>query len=263
MAPDSGYLDNLYCKYTILLLRISNANVLSNVPVSHYAEGSFMPIIVQGYIFDLVPKKSPFYIRPVLNATFGQLTKRLVQPQLEKHLSMVSPSLHQRARSLKFENEFCTSDWSTSRKVQVNVVRRRVRTNRKHGDYTSRRDGKIDLPQAADYQMAFPLEALVAVVPESAGPKIKEYVKAVHERWALYYLGLWLSVWSSWMTDDREAYKTVRFKLIWSKISQITDENPQALTKGGEYAYAKLWKAFVKYWTDSSLIIVLLYRVQG
>jgi hypothetical protein len=30
--------------------------------------------------------------------------------------------------------------------------------------------------------MAFPLEALVAVVPESAGPKIKEYVKAVHER---------------------------------------------------------------------------------
>lgn len=66
-----------------------------------------MPIIVQGYIFDLVPKKSPFYIRPILNAIFGQMTKRMVQPQIKKHLSMVSPSLRPRARSLyKIENDF-------------------------------------------------------------------------------------------------------------------------------------------------------------
>lgn len=62
------------------------------------------------------------------------------------------------------------------------MVRRRVRTNRKHRDYRFQRHGKIDLPQAADYQMAFPLEALVAVSPDSVGPKIKEYVKAVHDR---------------------------------------------------------------------------------
>ena len=53
-----------------------------------------MPIILQGYIFDLVPKKSPFYIRPILSATFGQLSKRMVQPQMKKHLSMVSRSLY-------------------------------------------------------------------------------------------------------------------------------------------------------------------------
>jgi len=33
--------------------------------------------------------------------------------------------------------------------------------------------------------MAFPLEALVSVSPDLAGPKIKEYVKAVHDRWVL------------------------------------------------------------------------------
>jgi len=55
-------------------------------------------------------------------------------------------------------------------------------------------------PTSADYQMTFPLEALVTVSPDKVGPKIKEYVRTMHER---------------------EAYKA-------------------ALTKGGEYAYAKL-----------------------
>jgi len=48
--------------------------------------------------------------------------------------------------------------------------------------------------------MMFPLESLVMVSPDQVGPKIKEYVQTIHER---------------------EAFKT-------------------ALTKGGEYVYAKL-----------------------
>ena len=65
-----------------------------------------MPLIIQGYLFDIVPKKSPFYIRPILNTAFGQLTQKLVQPQMKNHLSMVSPFLHPLARSLKIETYF-------------------------------------------------------------------------------------------------------------------------------------------------------------
>jgi len=38
------------------------------------------------------------------------------------------------------------------------------------------------IPKAADYQMVFPLEAVVATSPDLAGPKTAAYVKAVHER---------------------------------------------------------------------------------
>ncbi|KIM42129.1 hypothetical protein M413DRAFT_18567 [Hebeloma cylindrosporum] len=140
VPPYSGYIDNLY--YT------------------HYAEGSLMPTIFQGYLFDVAPKKAPFFIRPVLNLAFGQLTKMLVQRQMQQNLSMIEAHL-----------EKSKSTWFAGGPE----------------------------PTAADYQMAFPLEALVAASSYPVGPKIKEYVKAVHER---------------------EAYKT-------------------ALKKGGEYAYAK------------------------
>lgn len=36
--------------------------------------------------------------------------------------------------------------------------------------------------QAADFQMAFPLEAIVKEAPDLASPKMKEYVKRVQER---------------------------------------------------------------------------------
>ena len=33
--------------------------------------------------------------------------------------------------------------------------------------------------------MAFPLEAIVTMSPDQVGPKIKEYVRIVHERYVL------------------------------------------------------------------------------
>ena len=33
--------------------------------------------------------------------------------------------------------------------------------------------------------MAFPLEAIVTVSPDQVGPKIKEYVQTIHERYAV------------------------------------------------------------------------------
>ncbi|EDR09487.1 uncharacterized protein LACBIDRAFT_319137 [Laccaria bicolor S238N-H82] len=139
--PESGKLDNLY--------------------FSHYAEGSFMPVLVQKLIFDIVPQRSPFYIRPFASMIFGQLNKQLVQPEITKHVALIEAHLA-KSKSIFFAGG--------------------------------------DEPTSADYQMVFPLEALTDGAPDRLGPKIKEYVKTIH---------------------DRPAYK-------------------RALEKGGEYAYAKL-----------------------
>ncbi|GLB39284.1 putative glutathione S-transferase [Lyophyllum shimeji] len=140
-ASGPGYLDNLY--YT------------------HYAEGSLMPILVQKIIFDIVPQKTPFLIRPLANMIFSNLDTQLLQPEFKKHFDMI-------------ESHLAT-----------------VKTGWFAGG---------DEPTAADFQMAFPLEAIVASAPTLATPKIVEYVERVHAR---------------------PAYKT-------------------ALDKGGEYAYAKM-----------------------
>ncbi|PPQ82930.1 hypothetical protein CVT26_005037 [Gymnopilus dilepis] len=139
--PESGYLDNLY--------------------FSHYAEGSLMPILVQKLIFDLVPKNSPFLLRPLVKSIFGKLDNLLVQSELKKHFAMIEAHL-----------EKSKTTWFAG------------------GDH----------PTAADFQMSFPLEAIVSEAPEMAGPQMKKFVQAVH---------------------SREAYK-------------------KALEKGGEYSYAKL-----------------------
>jgi len=141
VPPEFGFVDNLY--------------------FAHYAEGSLMPVLVQKIIFDMVPKRAPFLVRPIVNKVFAQLNKLLVEPEIKKHLTMIEAHL-EKSKSVFFAGG--------------------------------------QEPTSADYQMAFPLEAIVAMSPERVGPKIKKYVQIIHER---------------------EAYKT-------------------ALSKGGEYAYAKL-----------------------
>jgi hypothetical protein len=64
------------------------------VTVSHYAEGSFMPVLVQKLIFDIVPQRSPFYIRPLVSMIFGQLSKQLVEPEIMKHVALVLTLTH-------------------------------------------------------------------------------------------------------------------------------------------------------------------------
>ncbi|KAF8907835.1 thioredoxin-like protein [Gymnopilus junonius] len=141
VPTESGYLDNLY--------------------FSHYAEGSLMPILVQKVIFDIVPKNSPFLIRPLVKSIFEKLDSQLVQNELKKHFSMIEAHL---AKS--------PSGWFAGGQE----------------------------PTAANYQMSFPLEAVVADAPEMAGPQIKKFVQIVH---------------------NREAFK-------------------KALERGGEYSYARL-----------------------
>jgi len=141
VPPESGFIDNLY--------------------FSHYAEGTLMPILIQGMIFDFILKNAPFWIRPIIRKVFDQVKKILVEPEIKKNLTMIEAHL-EKSKSIFFAGG--------------------------------------QEPTSADYQMAFPLEAIVKVSLDQVGPKIKEYVRTIHER---------------------EAYKA-------------------ALAKGGKYVYAKL-----------------------
>ncbi|KAH9477877.1 Glutathione S-transferase 3 [Psilocybe cubensis] len=143
VAQQSGYIHNLY--------------------FSHYAEGSLMPVLILKFIFTIVPKKSPFLIRPFLSFIFRQLDKQLAEPQITQHLKMIEEHL---AKS--------KSTWFAGGEE----------------------------PTAADYQMAFPLEAVASEIPNFVvnSPHIKKYVETVH---------------------SRPAYK-------------------RAIEKGGKYSYAKL-----------------------
>lgn len=58
-------------------------------PVSHYAEGTLMPVIVHKMIFDHISKNTPFLIRPIIKMVFEQVKKLLVEPEITKNLSMV------------------------------------------------------------------------------------------------------------------------------------------------------------------------------
>ncbi|KAL0958346.1 hypothetical protein HGRIS_000491 [Hohenbuehelia grisea] len=141
IVPESGRLDHLY--------------------FTHYAEGSLMPILVQGMVNRMVPQQSPFFVRPFANLIFGQLDKGFVQPELKRHLSFIESHL-----------EKANGGWFAGGSE----------------------------PSAADYMMAFPLEALDATDSKVLGPKCLEYVRKVHAR---------------------PAYK-------------------RALERGGSYAYARL-----------------------
>ena len=90
-ATEAGYLDNLYCK------RITSSPFPRRItffelclPDSHYAEGSLMPLLVQKIIFDIIPRQSPFVIRPLVSMVFAQLQTHLVQPEIRKHINLVN-----------------------------------------------------------------------------------------------------------------------------------------------------------------------------
>ena len=57
--------------------------------VSHYAEGTLMPVLFQRMVFEYVPKNSPFWIRPIIRPVFKQLEELLVKPEIKNNLAMV------------------------------------------------------------------------------------------------------------------------------------------------------------------------------
>ncbi len=48
-----------------------------------------MPVLSQKLIFTLVPKRAPFFLRPMVKMIFGMLLNTLVEPRLKLHHDFV------------------------------------------------------------------------------------------------------------------------------------------------------------------------------
>ncbi|KAF8886581.1 thioredoxin-like protein [Infundibulicybe gibba] len=144
LAESGAIVDYLITKYGDGQPIPSDPGYMHNIYFSHYAEGSLMPILVQKIIFDYIPKHSPFFTRPLLHMVFGQLNKKLVQPELRKHISMIESHL-----------ETVQNGWFAGGTK----------------------------PTAADYQMIFPLEGIASDdSSQTPPPRIMAYVQMVHAR---------------------------------------------------------------------------------
>lgn len=64
----------------------------------HYAEGSAMTPLLLRLIFSQLPRRSPGLLRPIVNGVSRQVNARMVQPQLDSHISY-------------WEAELGRSDW--------------------------------------------------------------------------------------------------------------------------------------------------------
>ena len=90
VPSESGFIDNLYCEIRNIISSGSVTILIdTHTPVTHYAEGTLMPILIQRMVFDYVAKNAPFWIRPILKMVFGQLRKVLIDPEIRKNLAMV------------------------------------------------------------------------------------------------------------------------------------------------------------------------------
>jgi len=123
VPPEAGKIDNLY--------------------FTHYAEGTFMPVIVYKTIFAIIPQRVPGLLRPLIKPVFTNINKKLVEPELKANCELIESHL-----------EKTKTGWLAGG----------------------------DEPTSADFLMVFGLETLVSSGSEYVGPKSKEYVKRVQER---------------------------------------------------------------------------------
>lgn len=73
----------------------------------HYAEGTFMPLMVMTLIFNTIEAKSPFFIRPIAKGISGQVRKTYLGPNTKANLEFMNQHLDQ--------NEwFCGSAFSAA-----------------------------------------------------------------------------------------------------------------------------------------------------
>ncbi|KAG8937040.1 hypothetical protein FRC02_008147 [Tulasnella sp. 418] len=121
-APAEGWIDNLY--------------------FTHYAEGTFMPLLQWKLVMTVVPDRAPLLIRPVARVIGNGVIKSLIDPQLKTNLQLVDNQLQKHP-----------GKWIAGGEE----------------------------PTSADFMMLFAVETLasrVLEVPES----IKAYVALIHNR---------------------------------------------------------------------------------
>ena len=116
---------------------------------NHFAEGSLMPTLVMKLVFSMIPPKMPFFVRPIGNAIVSNVNSAFLDPDLKRKSEFIADELVEKCDS--------GNAWFAG------------------GD----KDGN---PTAADFQMAFPLEAAMSGRISNLPAPIKTYVEKVHAR---------------------------------------------------------------------------------
>ncbi|KAG2005047.1 glutathione S-transferase [Coprinopsis cinerea AmutBmut pab1-1] len=138
------YLVNRYGKEKFGVDESSSAWV-DNLYWSHYSEGSLQPLLTRRFIYQIIPTRAPFFIRPMAKGLFTKVDQNLIAPELEKHGKMIESRLEQVASK---------GGWFAG----------------------------LAHPTSADFILSFTLEVFVQRAPEYTGKLTKEYVKRVQSR---------------------------------------------------------------------------------
>jgi glutathione S-transferase len=77
----------------------------------HYAEGSAMPLLYQKFLFNFVPRRAPWYARPILKPIFGRMQQTMVDPQLTQHVAFWESEL--------MKSEWFAGDFLTAADIQM------------------------------------------------------------------------------------------------------------------------------------------------
>jgi glutathione S-transferase len=87
----------------------------------HYAEGSAMTPLLLKLIFSLMPRRAPFFIRPIVNAISSKALATLVTPQLKQHMAFWETEL---SKSAWFAgSEFTAADIQMSFPLEAAAAR--------------------------------------------------------------------------------------------------------------------------------------------
>ena len=87
----------------------------------HYAEGSAMPLLLLKLLFNVMPKRSPALLRPLVHKVSNQALTTLVNPQLKQHMAFWESELQ---KSEWFAgNEFTAADIQMSFPLQAAAAR--------------------------------------------------------------------------------------------------------------------------------------------
>lgn len=62
---------------------------LSYSLVTHFSEGSFMPLLVNRLVFSMIPAQAPFFLRPLLRPIFSTIDAKLIAGPLNASLKQV------------------------------------------------------------------------------------------------------------------------------------------------------------------------------
>ncbi len=59
----------------------------------HAVPGSFMPLLVESLIFNLMVSRSPFFIRPIVSAVVGKVRAQYLKPRLKRFFAYIEEEL--------------------------------------------------------------------------------------------------------------------------------------------------------------------------